>query len=95
MRFEVGFVTMELGQTIELSSLLLFNPGTPLDEFAEADWISSDEAIVRVFSEGTVLALEIGVALVTLEYQGEKVPIYVEVVENLVDDPLNNGDGGF
>lgn len=81
VRFEVGVVKMELGQTLDLSSLLKWNPRTPQEDLAEADWISSDEDTVRVDSGGGVLALEVGVALVTLEYGGEKVSIFVEVVD--------------
>jgi hypothetical protein len=80
VNFEVGVVTVSLGQIVQLSSFLVFDSDAEPSDFAEGDWSTADENIVSVFPDGAVLGLEIGVALVTLEYQGKRFSVIVEVV---------------
>jgi len=77
--FDVGTVTLQIGEAMDLSSLLTPDWRMPVDEPSTAQWTSSDESVVTV-SQGTVEAQARGVALVTFESQGQRVSIVVEVL---------------
>ena len=77
--FDLGTVTLQIGESMDLHSLLTADWTMPVDEPSAAGWTTSDESVVTV-SQGTAQALGKGVALVTFEFEGQRASILVEVV---------------
>lgn len=92
LSFEVRSVTVELGNVAHLSNLLVFDSDMIEDDSFKGEWTSSDQATVCVFPDGAVLAVQLGVAVVTVNFLGEAVSIVVEVVEKAADDDSDGGD---
>jgi hypothetical protein len=87
LSFSAGIISVGLGQTVQLSNLLTFQQGTPLDGITAAEWESSDDGTVSVSPAGAVLGIQCGFAVITVRHQGQYARITVEVVEDWVDDP--------
>lgn len=85
--FTARFVTLGLGESIQLTDFLEYYQSTPLDGFETAEWSSSDSNIVRVSANGAVTGIRFGTAFITVEYQGEETTIMVEVVVDWPEDP--------
>lgn len=85
--FTAKFVTLGLGQSLQLTDFLEFHQSTPMDDFETAEWFSSDEGTVRVSAKGAVTGVWYGTAVITVRYQGKETSITVEIVADWPEDP--------
>jgi len=60
------------GQTRSWSAIAQYNDGSSVDVTADADWSSSDEAIVVIDEPGELQAVAAGMATVSVAFAGQK-----------------------
>jgi hypothetical protein len=85
--FSVQVVTVAIGETLHLSSLLRLPQSTPLDGVSGADWESSDGGTVSVSPDGAIQGLRNGTAVITVRSRGKTARITVEVADKPGSDP--------
>lgn len=85
--FQTRTVTVALGETVSLNTLLVTGQGTPLVDSGECVWQSSNEYTAFVSPDGAVNALKVGTAVITVQFQGYSTGITVEVIQTRVNDP--------
>jgi hypothetical protein len=85
--FQTRTVTVALGETVNLSNLLTTGQGTPLVGPIDCVWQSSNESTASVSPDGAVNALEVGTAVITIQFEGYSTGISVEVIQARVNDP--------